>query len=1429
MSPSSRRWTVPLLAIALGGSAFAAGLQPLGSRSASRTSSTQDPRIQGVSQRLAQRRAALGLNDLHSFAFRSATTDKLGQLHARFDQQFRGIPIFGAQLITHTTPMGVDLDDTDATVKTVIKANPTPSVDSASAISTVREMMKIKTDFTSPPTVKLVWWPRTIQVPNPHRAPGKAVNAVDMVQQVVGWNLAYDIHAEKIDSLDAREAEYIVDAHNGTVIKHWNALQTAAGIGNTQYSGQVPLQTSAWNGTFIPLDPTRGVDSYFTGFKGNMTVDMADGTSSMYLITSDNNVFGDGTQYVRFDDTTTPNGQTAAADAAWGLEKTWDYYKNIHGRSGIDGFGTSTINRVHYLPAAYPGGYDNAFWNDSCFCMTFGDGSGPENGGLNTVTEIDVDGHEMSHGVTAATAGLIYDGESGGLNEANSDIHGTMVEFYASAGGTGSTIPNTGGNFTIGEQLAPSPLRWMYKPSLDGVSRDAWSPDLGNLDVHYSSGPMNRAFYFLSQGAHPVSANDDYTSTFLPDGMTGIGNDHAARIWYRALTVYMTPTSNYVAARTAALRSAADLYGQQSAEYRAVENAFAAINVGYSAGTFDDVEAPTAQAVSVSGNSGLVTALATASDNVGVTQVDFYVDDVPVGSAYTRPFTVSIDTRTVTNGQHQLDVVAYDAAGNDAVGSPSVSFQVNNVGEELLTNGGFEQGSAGWTTTPQVINYPEPSNAHRGVGYAWLDGYGSVHSDSISQVVSIPQGAKSAALTFYGWFVSAETDGTIHDTLTVTVRNPSDNSVLATLATYSNLDGFPGWVQRSFDLTAYAGQNVRIQFDGVEDATNASNWLLDDISVHETADDTTNTAESTPWLVDLGAPYMALGTDAFDYANITSVEFLVDGNQVANQTHLFGTVYDTTPLAPGSHQLVTVVHDAFGNTTASAPLDFFIDGTQTDLIQNGSFTTGGTDVSTTGPGLAPPWGVQAAQFQVGTRYGNGFRTNYWPDQNDPDDAAGSAREAVLGNFYAADDSSLYQDVTLPAGIKNAVLSFDLSMITNAADATGWVEVHVTDPVSGEELEPTLLRVDNTDDTVYTGAFATRTVRLRNIGVYAAAHPVIRIKFVNHEGPNTLERATIDHVQLIASSTPDTNAPTVTVSAQGTYGNILLIAQATDDLGVRSVEFFVDGASVGVANQEPWVMGWSGADGVHTVIARASDTSGNVTDSAPFSFTVTAPVADTTAPTFVSVTATGEFEHTDLNAVASDNQAVTWIELLVDGQFVQRCDGNVCSATYDSSALTAGPHTLTARAADGWNNVTTSTATFNHQPVSVTLAPVGAVLYLAGTQDFTATVTSDEPSATYSIDEGAAGGTIDGQGHYTAPGARGQFHVRATSVSTPSVSGTALVTVYSTDTNDDGTVDAEDMANMAAAYGTTSPAPVVDLNRDSQVDDQDVNLFNAHFE
>ncbi|MEU3290678.1 M4 family metallopeptidase, partial [Streptomyces longwoodensis] len=179
---------------------------------------------------------------------------------------------------------------------------------------------------------------------------------------------------------------------------------------------------------------------------------------------------------------------------------------------------------------------------------------------------------------TSNTAGLNYSGESGGLNEATSDIFGTGVEFFA---GNSSDV----GDYLIGEKINingnGTPLRYMDKPSKDGGSADYWSSSVGNKDVHYSSGVANHFFYLLSEGSGAKTINGvSYNSpTYNGSTVTGIGRAKALQIWYKALTTYMTSTTKYAGARTATLNAASALYGSTSAEYKAVAAAWSAVNV----------------------------------------------------------------------------------------------------------------------------------------------------------------------------------------------------------------------------------------------------------------------------------------------------------------------------------------------------------------------------------------------------------------------------------------------------------------------------------------------------------------------------------------------------------------------------------------------------------------------------------------------------------------------------------------------------------------------------------------------------------------------------------------------------------------------------------------------------------------------------------
>lgn len=267
-------------------------------------------------------------------------------------------------------------------------------------------------------------------------------------------------------------------------------------------------------------------------------------------------------------------------------------------------------------------------------------------------------------------------------------------------------------------------------------------------------------------------------------------------------------------------------------------NALAWIANGLPGGGGSDTTPPTTTITAPANGStvsGTLNVTATAGDNIGVTKVEFYVDGVLKSTDTTSPYSWSWNTTTVANGARALVTKAYDASGNIGT-SATVTVTVSNVSaQQLLGNPGFENGSANpapWTVTGGVVDSSAAEPAHGGSWKAWLCGYAAVHTDSVLQQVAIPSGKSSATLTFWLHIDTDETTTTTaFDTLKVQIRN-SSGTVLATLATYSNLNANAGYVQKSFNLNSYIGQTIQVYLVGTEDSSLQSSFVVDDFALN---------------------------------------------------------------------------------------------------------------------------------------------------------------------------------------------------------------------------------------------------------------------------------------------------------------------------------------------------------------------------------------------------------------------------------------------------------------------------------------------------------------------------------------------------------------------------------------------------------------------
>ncbi|MBI1926307.1 M4 family metallopeptidase, partial [Candidatus Poribacteria bacterium] len=329
---------------------------------------------------------------------------------------------------------------------------------------------------------------------------------------------------------------YFIDARTGAVVHRYNDLKhtDAVGTGHSLYRGTVSINTNLAGSTFEMKDNPRNLWTYDARNRRRLPG---------VLFTDADNVWGDGTK---------SNPQTAGVDAHWGAATTYDYYLNTHSRDSFDDAGARITSTVHYRR-----NYVNAFWNGQQ--VVYGDGDGST---ADPLVDLDVVSHELTHAVTQYTANLIYQDQSGALNESTSDVFAMMVDTD---------------DFTIGEDswtpgVPGDALRYMDDPPKGGQPNhmeDFLVTDEDNGGVHTNSGIPNFAAYLATAGG--VGKKGDV--------VTGIGRSKVEGIWYRALSVYMTPSTDFMAARLTTAQAATDLYGGGSPEVQTIEDAWTAVGV----------------------------------------------------------------------------------------------------------------------------------------------------------------------------------------------------------------------------------------------------------------------------------------------------------------------------------------------------------------------------------------------------------------------------------------------------------------------------------------------------------------------------------------------------------------------------------------------------------------------------------------------------------------------------------------------------------------------------------------------------------------------------------------------------------------------------------------------------------------------------------
>ena len=490
-----------------------------------------------------------------------AQRDDLGYEHVVVQQEVAGVPVWGAESALHLDADGRAYAWGGALHPDAIDTPTRPALAAGAALAAARADLGAIEERASIPGGALAdaidWTPQADLVVYPGED---------------GYALAYHVRLF-VERPEPANWEVFVDAQTGAVLHRFNSIHStvepvegyavneaaerggaapaaspmfmdgpANGTGTTLYAGSTSIPTFLYQGAYYLYDTTRG-PQYIRTLSSN-------GGNSLpgsYVTDADNNF--------------SASNQRTAVSAHSGAVRTFDYFKNTHGRSSYDGNNASITSTVSYDNQPGGAGYNNAFWNGQQ--MVYGDGDGQT---FSPLVEIDIVAHELTHAVTSASAGLIYQNESGALNEAVSDIMAIMVDRNDYRVGEQSYTPGTSGDA----------LRYLDDPSRGNQPdnyADRYTGSQDNGGVHINSGIANKQAYLMIAGG-----------TFRGVSVQGVGRSVTEKVWYRALTQYFTASTNFAGARQGTLQAAADLYGSGSAQYNAVADAWAAVGVGSASG-----------------------------------------------------------------------------------------------------------------------------------------------------------------------------------------------------------------------------------------------------------------------------------------------------------------------------------------------------------------------------------------------------------------------------------------------------------------------------------------------------------------------------------------------------------------------------------------------------------------------------------------------------------------------------------------------------------------------------------------------------------------------------------------------------------------------------------------------------------------------------
>ncbi len=520
------------------------------------------------------------------FKVQSVDRDDLGMVHVRMQQVFQSIPVFGGQVILHGDDKGFDFLNGRYFLIGNSTPSPEPTISYQQAMMILRD--NTQEGILEPSTDKNVPDNMLISMKSLASPPEHELVYLPMEQKwLLTWHITY--YTSVLDRWES-----FVDAHTGEMVKTNYLTCTWARDGHHHGMKWSTEDPSKSNRVSAPTAFPYAGDRTATGKDLNgqtKTIHVWSQNGTNYLIDASRPMFNSGASQMPDNPVgalitldagnTHPQnndfkvGLPASSNNQWDPLQisahnngalAYEYYRQTHSRNAIDGAGGNIIS-IYNVSETDGGGMDNAFWNGKA--MFYGNGRSQFN---RLAAGLDVAAHEMTHGVTFATANLVYEGESGAINESMSDVFGVMVDR---------------GDWTLGENVVkgsafPSgALRDMSDPhnGASNLGQPGFQPkhvneqyhgQQDNGGVHINSGIPNYAFYLFVQAIKNK------------DGSEEVAKSKAEKVYYRTLTKYLTRSSKFVDLKVAVMRAAKDLYG--SAYETLARNAFTAVGIGGNGG-----------------------------------------------------------------------------------------------------------------------------------------------------------------------------------------------------------------------------------------------------------------------------------------------------------------------------------------------------------------------------------------------------------------------------------------------------------------------------------------------------------------------------------------------------------------------------------------------------------------------------------------------------------------------------------------------------------------------------------------------------------------------------------------------------------------------------------------------------------------------------